>query len=84
MEISIKDQFVQDARARALAVLAYVAHKEGEKKNAEAFKESLNGIALNIEQSGSRLETIVWGFWNVKSNEKFIEDFKETMMQLGI
>ena len=84
MEISKTDQFVNDARARAMAVLAYIAHKEGEKKNAAAFMKSLNGIALNTEQSGSKLETIMWGFWNVKSNEKFIKDFKETMMHLGI
>ena len=84
MEISKTDQFVNDARARAMAILAYIAHKEGEKKNAAAFMESLNNIALNTEQSGSKLETIMWGFWNVKSNEKFIEDFKATMMQLGI
>ena len=84
MEISKTDQFVNDARARAMAVLAYIAHKEGEKKNAAAFMESLNGIALNTEQSGSKLEKIMWGFWNVKSNEKFIKDFQETMIHLGI
>ena len=84
MEISITDQFVNDARARALAVLAFIAHKEGKTKSAITFMENLNRMALNTEQSGSKLETIMWGFWNVKSNENFIEDFKETMMELGI
>ena len=84
MEISITDQFVNDARARALAVLAFIAHKEGKTKSAITFMENLNRMALNTEQSGSKLETIMWGFWNVKSNENFIEDFKETMIQLGI
>ena len=83
MEISITDQFVNDARARALAVLAYIAHKEGEKKNAAAFIESLNSMALNTD-FGSKLESIMWGFWNVKSNKEFIEDFKEAMIQFGI
>ena len=82
-EISTADQFVNDARARALAVLAYIAHKEGEKKNAAAFIESLNSMALNAD-FGSKLESIMWGFWNVKSNKEFIEDFKETMIQFGI
>jgi len=82
-EISTADQFVNDARARALAVLAYIAHKEGEKKNAAAFIESLNSMALNTD-FGSKLESIMWGFWNVKSNKEFIEDFKETMIQFGI
>ena len=82
-EISTADQFVNDARARALAVLAYIAHKEGEKKNAAAFIESLNSMALNTD-FGSKLESIMWGFWNVKSNKEFIEDFKEAMIQFGI
>jgi len=82
-EISTADQFVNDARARALAVLAYIAHKEGEKKNAAAFIESLNTMALNAD-FGSKLESIMWGFWNVKSNKEFIEDFKEAMIQFGI
>ena len=82
-EISTADQFVNDARARALAVLAYIAHKEGKKKNAAAFIESLNSMALNTD-FGSKLESIMWGFWNVKSNKEFIEDFKEAMIQFGI
>ena len=82
-EISTADQFVNDARARALAVLAYIAHKEGEKKNAAAFIESLNSMALNTD-FGTKLESIMWGFWNVKSNKEFIEDFKEAMIQFGI
>ena len=82
-EISTADQFVNDARARALAVLAYIAHKEGEKKNAAAFIESLNSMALNTD-FGSKLESIMWGFWNVKSNKEFIEDFKEAMIQFGV
>ena len=82
-EISTADQFVNDARARALAVLAYIAHKEGKKKNAAAFIESLNSMALNAD-FGSKLESIMWGFWNVQSNKEFIEDFKETMIQFGI
>ena len=82
-EISTADQFVNDARARALAVLAYIAHKEGEKKNAAAFIETLNSMALNTD-FGSKLESIMWGFWNVKSNKEFIEDFKEAMIQFGI
>jgi len=82
-EISTADQFVNDARARALAVLAYIAHKEGEKKNAAAFIESLNSMAVNTD-FGSKLESIMWGFWNVKSNKEFIEDFKEAMIQFGI
>ncbi len=82
-EISTADQFVNDARARALAVLAYIALKEGEKKNAAAFIESLNSMALNTD-FGSKLESIMWGFWNVKSNKEFIEDFKEAMIQFGI
>jgi len=82
-EISTTDQFVNDARARALAVLAYIAYKEGEKKNAAAFIESLNSMALNTD-FGSKLESIMWGFWNVKSNKEFIEDFKEAMIQFGI
>ena len=49
MEISIKDQFLKDARALTLDILAYIAHKEDEKKNAAAFIESFNGIALNKE-----------------------------------
>ena len=82
-EISTADQFVNDARARALAVLAYIAHKEGEKKNAAAFIETLNSMALNTD-FGSKLESIMWGFWNVKSNKEFIEDFKEAMIQFGV
>ena len=82
-EISTADQFVNDARARALAVLAYIAHKEGEKKNAAAFIESLNSMALNTD-FGTKLESIMWGFWNVKSNKEFIEDFKKAMIQFGI
>ena len=64
-------------------VLAYIAHKEGEKKNAAAFIESLNSMALNTD-FGSKLESIMWGFWNVKSNKEFIEDFKEAMIQFGV
>ena len=82
-EISTADQFVNDARARALAVLAYIAHKEGEKNNAAAFIESLNSMALNSD-FGSKLESIMWGFWNVKSNSMFIDEFKRTLLDLGL
>ena len=40
-------------------------------------------MALNTD-FGSKLESIMWGFWNVKSNKEFIEDFKEAMIQFGV
>ena len=83
-EISKADQFVSDARVRAIAVLAYIAHKKGSKKEAQELINELNSIPIATNNNMSKLESIMWGFWNVQSNENFIEDFKNTLLQLGI
>ena len=83
-EISKVDQFVQDARVRAVAVLAYIAHKEGGKKEAEELIEKLNDMPVETQNNQSKLEVIMWGFWNVKSNKKFTDDFEGTLIKLGI
>ena len=83
-EISKADQFVSDARVRAVAVLAYIAHKKGSKKEAQELIYELNSIPIATNNNMSKLESIMWGFWNVQSNENFIEDFENTLLQLGI
>ena len=83
-EISKVDQFVQDARVRAVAVLAYITHKEGGKKEAEKLIKKLNDMPVETQNNQSKLEAIMWGFWNVKSNKKFTDDFEGTLIKLGI
>jgi len=83
-EISKVDQFVKDARVRALAVLAYIAHKEGGKKEAEELIKKLNNMPVKTQNNQSKLEAIMWGFWNVKSNKEFTDDLEGTLIKLGI
>jgi len=83
-EISKADQFVSDARVRAIAVLAYIAHKEESKKEAQELINELNSMPIATQNNMSKLQSIMWGFWNVQSNENFTEDFENTLLQLGI
>ena len=83
-EISKADQFVSDARVRAIAVLAYIAHKEGSKKEAQELINELNRTPIVTQNNVSKLESIMWGFWNVQSNKNFIADFENSLLQLGI
>ena len=83
-EISKADQFVSDARVRAIAVLAYIAHKEGGKKEAQELINELNNLPIVTQNSMSKLESIMWGFWNVQSNKEFIKDFENTLLKIGI
>ena len=83
-EISQVDQFVEDAPVRAVAVLAYIAHREGRKEEAEQLINKLNNMPVETQNNQSKLQAIMWGFWNVKSNKKFTDDFEGTLVKLGI
>ena len=83
-EISKADQFVSDARVRAIAVLAYIAHKEGGKKEAQELINELNNLPIVTQNSMSKIQSIMWGFWNVQSNKEFIKDFENTLLKIGI
>ena len=67
---------------RALAVLAFIANKDGEKRKAQEFISQFNEIPYN--DPNSKIDNIMWGFWNVKSNSMFIDEFKRTLLDLGL
>ena len=66
---------------RALAVLAFIANTDGEKK-AQEFISQINEMPYN--DPNSKIDNIMWGFWNVKSNSMFIDEFKRTLLDLGL
>ena len=69
---------------RAVAVLVYITHKGGGKKEAQELIKKLNDMPVETQNNQSKLEAIMWGFWNVKSNKKFTDDFEGTLIKLGI
>ena len=81
-EIAKADQFVIGAKMRALAVLAFIANKDGEKRKAQEFISQINEMPYN--DPNSKIDNIMWGFWNVKSNSMFIDEFKRTLLDLGL
>ena len=81
-EIAKADQFVIGAKMRALAVLAFIANKDGEKRKAQEFIFQINEMPHN--DPNSKIDNIMWGFWNVKSNGTFIDEFKRTLLDLGL
>ena len=78
-EVSQNDQFVANVRGRALAMLAYIAFKENNSNLAKAYIEQFNSLDFKLT-----LEDLMFGLWNLKSNQEFIQDYRKVVADLGV
>ena len=65
-----------------LVVTGQFTNKDGEKRKAQEFISQINEMPYN--DPNSKIDNIMWGFWNVKSNSMFIDEFKRTLLDLGL
>ncbi|MFL2807404.1 MAG: adenylate/guanylate cyclase domain-containing protein [Paracoccaceae bacterium] len=78
-EVSQNDQFVANVRGRALAMLAYIAFKENNSNLAKAYIEQFKSLDFKLT-----LEDLMFGLWNLKSNQEFIQDYRKVVSDLGV